>query len=216
MSQPPKAPQSDPVVNDKNLYLCFQHIKNKKFDEAKVMIQTGLDQSVKAGEAQAEALYLSAMGVLFKVQGDYRQSYKFYQKAEKLLPDDPSLKIISATLLIEEFAQYDTAFRKLDKILKSGEVDPAILHHAKVLSGLARLCTGKKNEAIKILEDINSDDFLKMRSATNINFRLVENLAEKRLATEVCTVFLKKALDLAVQKRELAYQEAIRNLLKQM
>lgn len=216
MNQPPKNNQPDSVVNDKNLYLCFQHIKNKKYDEAKVLIQSGLDQSAKTKDAQAQALYLSAMGVLFKVQGDYKQSYKFYQKAEKLLPDDPALKIISATLLIEEFGQHDTALKKLEKIIASTETDAAILHHAQVLVGLALAQMGKMDAAQKKLRDINAQDFLVLRSATNLNFKLVEFLVKKKQAKDACITFLNKARELAIQKRELPYQGAIQSLLGQI
>lgn len=216
MTKPEAKSPRDPIVDDKNLYLCFRLIKENKFSDAEKKIQEGIKVAAGRQDKQSEALYLSAMGVLYKVQKDYKKSYKFYQQAEKLLPEDPALKIIMATLLIEEFAQYDSALRKLDNIVDEKGQDPAIWHHAKALSGLANFLMGKKEQAKKILAEINATDFFVLRSATNLNFKLVELLVAKSFAREECLTFLRKAKDLAVQARELPYQEAIQNLLKQI
>lgn len=207
---------ADPAVDDKNLYLCFRLIKENKFTEAEQKIQDAVKVAAARQDKSAEALYLSALGVLYKVQKDYKKSYKFYQQAEKLLPDDPALKIIVATLLIEEFAQYDSAQRKLDKILSDKSQDLAITHHAQVLSALAQFLMGKKDQAKKILTEINASDFLRLRSTSNLNFKLVELFVAKSFAREECLTFLRKAKDLAVQARELPYQEAIQNLLSRI
>lgn len=204
----------DPIVDDKFLYLCFQLIKEKNFLEAEKKISAGLKKAEEKNDAPAQGLYLSAMGFLFKVQGDFKKSYKFYQQAEKFIPDDDSLKIITANFLIYQFRQFDTASRKLEKLLKNKINDAAIWHHAQALLGIAYLNMGKRNECQKVLENLLKSDFALLGSATNVNFQIPEVLEQKGFARESCLAYLKKAKTLAIEKRELVYQQAIEKLIE--
>lgn len=213
MPQDSKISVSDSPIDDRDLYLCFQLMKANKLSEAEQKIQKGLDLASQKGNASLEGLYLSAMGVLHKIKKDYKKSYQFYQKAEKLLPEDPSLKMITATLLIEEFAQYDTALRKLEKILKDHSQDPALWHHAMALKGMALLLMGKKEDSLQVLQKIIASDFSALRSTANVNFKLPELLVKKQYALQECLLYLRKAKDLALEKRELAYQKIVEALI---
>lgn len=213
MSQDQNIFQNDSPIDDKDLYLCFQLMKESKLGEAEQKIQKGLDLASQKGNSSLEGLYLSAMGVLHKIKKDYKKSYQFYQKAEKLLPEDPSLKMITATLLIEEFAQYDTALRKLEKILKDHSQDPALWHHAMALKGMTLLLMGKKEDFLQVLKTIIASDFSMLRSTANINFKFPELLVKKQYALQECLTYLKKAKDLALEKRELVYQRVIETLI---
>ena len=153
------------------------------------------------------------MGVLYKIKKDYKKSYQFYQKAEKLLPEDPSLKMITATLLIEEFAQYDTALRKLEKILKDHSQDLALCHHAMALKGMALLLMGKKEDSLQVLKKLVASDFSALRSTANVNFKFPELLVKKQYALQECLDYLKKAKNLALEKRELVYQKIVEALI---
>lgn len=83
------------LIQDKNLYLAFRMMKRREYDAAENLIKDGIKEARQSENAHLEGLYLSAMGVLYKLKADYKKSYRFYQQAEKLLPNDDSIKIIS-------------------------------------------------------------------------------------------------------------------------
>ena len=109
----------DAQVTDADLYQAFRLMKKKDFVSALATLNKGIKKEAVQADPVLQGLFLSALGVLYKLQNDFKTAYKFYQQAEKLMPDEGSLKIITSLLLIEEFAQYDTALKKLDKVMLS-------------------------------------------------------------------------------------------------
>lgn len=204
----------DPIIQDANLYLSFQMIKDGKFNEAQNLIQNEIDKAKEQNNRDVQGLYLSTLGVLFKKMGDYKKSYKCYQEAEKCLPNDDSLKLISAKLLIQNFNQFDTAIRKLDKILKSEIKDAAILHHCLNLKGIAYFKSGKKEKTKEILSLLVKSDFSRLRAACNINFNLVELLLKKDFERELCKTYLEKSLVIAQKNKEEGFIKSLNYLLK--
>jgi tetratricopeptide (TPR) repeat protein len=186
----PKPPQKDDVIRDADLYLAFRLMKRKEYDGAEHHILEGIKKARREMDETLEGLYNSALGVLYKLKKDFKKAYKYYQQAEKLLPEDNSLKLITTLLLIEEFGQYDTAVRKLDKILEAEKNDPAMVHHARAAKGLAYLKWGKKDKARECLETMLVEDFTKLRSAANLDFKLIEALLKKSLFVEACKAYL--------------------------
>lgn len=210
-------PQNTPVdtVDDVDLYFCFRLMKEKNFEGAKIKIEEGIRKAQQNQNVVSEGLYLSAMGVLFKLKKDHKESYKYYQLAERLLPEDHSLKIISSTLLIHEFHQFDTAIRKLKKVLESANVDPVILHQAKALIAMAYFATAKKSLAKEILATMVIEDFSKLRSATHVNYKLPEYFILKNFELDACLAYLRKALALAKDKHEDNYIAVVNELIQQ-
>lgn len=206
--------QPDDVIRDADLYLAFQLMKRKDYDGAEKRILAGIKKARQAGDETMEGLYLSALGVLYKLKKDFKKSYRFYQQAEKLLPDDGSLKIIAAVLLIEQFGQHDTAVRKLDKVIEQEGSDPAMLHHAKAIQGLAYFRMGKREQAKENMEALLAQDFLSLRSTANLDFKLVELFLKRGFFTDLCRQYLEKALHLAKQKREKVFEQVIVDILK--
>jgi len=204
-------PQDLPV-NDQNLYQAFRMMQRKEYDAAENFIKEGLKTAREKSDANLEGLYFSAMGVLYKLKQDYKKAFKFYQQAEKLLKDDPSIKIIMATLLIEEFQQFDTAAHKMDKIIEH-TTDPAILHHAKSLRSMAYFQLGKKDKAQQDFDSLVAEDFTKLRFAANINFKVVELFTNKSFLLPQCKTFLQKSLALAQSKKEKVYEVIVQKLL---
>jgi tetratricopeptide (TPR) repeat protein len=207
---------SDALVNEKDLYLAFRLMKAKDFDGARERIQVGLDNAKHEKNPQSEGLFLSALGVLHKLKNEFRESYKYYQQAEKLLPDDESLKVITATLLIHEFHQYDLAIRKLKKVLDKKPKDAAVTHHCQALLGVAYLGAGKKPQAKTVLSDMIAGDFASLGSAGLINYKLPEVFIEKNFEVALCESYLLKALSVAEKKRETVYKQVISVLLSQL
>jgi tetratricopeptide (TPR) repeat protein len=213
MSTPKKNPDDVPL-KDADLYLAFRLMKRKDFDGAEARIMVGLKLARQAGQKNLEGVYFSAFGVLYKLKKDYKKSYKYYQLAEKLLPDDHSLKVITAVLLIEEFAQYDTAIRKLAKVIEASANDPAMMHHAKAVQGLAYFLMGKKDQASLCLDFLLTQDFQMLRSAANVDFKMVEVFIKKGFQLEKCKTYLERALQLAKKKNEKVYLAVIETLLE--
>lgn len=215
LPQPKPAP-TDSVIDDKDLYLAFRLMKAKDFDGAGARLKEGVAKARSQKNTTSEGLYLSAMGVLFKLKRDFKESYKYYQQAERLLPDDNSVKIISATLLIQEFKQHDTAIRKLKKVLESAPGDIAIAHHALALLGVAYLSTAKKPQAKQVLEEILKQDFTKLSSSAYVNYKFPETCVAKNFELELCLEYLRKASSLADLRRESSYKHVISQLIAQI
>lgn len=206
----------DAPIEDRDLYLSFRLMKAKDYDGAEEHLKCGLNKAKENQNQALEGVYLSSLGVLEKLRKDYKKSYQYYQKAEKRLPDDHSLKIITASLLIYEFHQFETALRKLDKITSDANCDPSVWHHAKSLIAIASFLSGQKKKATEILKDVINQDFNQLRSASNLNYKVPEFFLQKNFETELCQSFLNKALQLAKSKNETVYQSVISDLLYQI
>ncbi len=142
------------------------------------------------------------MGVLAKVKGDSKEAWRCYEKAEKLIPDDPSLKIIMAKLLIDQFAQYDQAIKKLKQVLKLAKGSGSFEHQAHATMAIAYLKKGEKKKAIEMLDHSMQEDFTKVSSAENLNFEVITAFLSRNLEIGRCRRYVEKALDLAKTRRE--------------
>lgn len=202
----------DPVIDDMDLYQSFQLMKRGDFDAADELIEKGIEKSKKKKDETLQGLYLSARGVLYKLKNDYKESYKYYQQAEKLLKDDHSIRIITAVLLIEEFKQYETAVKKLQKTIEASD-DPVILHHAKAIQAIGYFMMGKKDLAKENFEYILAQNFENLCFATNLDFKMVELFVAKKFELKICERYLEKALELAQDKKETVFESVIIKLL---
>src|SRR3989338_10057724 len=116
----------------------------KRYDEAEKLL---VGNMAKTDDESAIALYHSVLGVLFKLQGEYKTAWKHYERAEKLLPNDPALKIISARLLIDQFSECDQAIKKAKKVLRLFPDHPVFAHQAYTTLGLAFVKKGDRAKA---------------------------------------------------------------------
>ncbi|MBU1917923.1 MAG: hypothetical protein ABII18_04755 [bacterium] len=187
-------------------------MKKKEFDAAKELIREGLKEAAQKKDPVLEGLYHSALGVLFKLTGDYKKAFKSYQHAEQLIPDDHSLKIISAVLLVEQFKQYETAFRKLDKVLGLTK-DPAITHHALTTQAIALFHMNKKALSKDRFESATQADFSLLRFVANVDFKAVDLFTRKGFELHLCKKYLTNALGLARGNNDSTYIIVIEELL---
>lgn len=193
--------KKDPLpVSPKDVCLrAFELMAAKEYADAEKLLANNMAHS---DDDSAIALYHSVMGVLFKLQGEYKTAWRHYQRAEKLLPDDPALKIISARLLIEEFAEYNQAIKKAKKVLTLIPGNPVFAHQAYTAMGLAYLRKGEKQKAIESLKASWGDDFKGFITVKNISFELVETLLKRGIGKPEAKAFLEKALTFAHSIRE--------------
>jgi predicted Zn-dependent protease len=192
---------NQPIQSEK-LQKAFNLMAAKKLDAAEAELNEGITESEKAKDKVMEALFCSTLGILYKLKNESRKAWRQYHKAEKLLPHEPSLKLISARLLIETFHQYDTAIKKAQKVLKTAKHDRPFSHHAQTTLGLAYLKKGDKNRALKCLSEAMEGDFEGMISAANIDLKLLEALLIKKTGYEECRAYLEKALSFAKKMGE--------------
>ena len=183
-------------------YRAFQLMNDKQYAEAEKLLASNMS---KTDEDSPIALFHSALGVLYKLKGEFKIAWRHYQRAEKLLPNDPALKIISARLLIEQFAEYDQAIRKAKKVLDIIPGNVAFEHQAYTTMGLAYCRLGKRKFAIDALEKSMREDFNGFISAKNIDLNLVEAILRKGWNDNLCHKFLKSALEFANKTKEVSY-----------
>lgn len=191
-----------PVNPSDVCYQAFRLMKGKQFEDAEKLLSNHL---VRTEDKMATALYHSTLGVLFKLKGDFKEAWRHYERAEKLIPEDPALKIIVARLLIEQFSQYDDAIKRAKKVLKILPGNPVFVHQAYVTMGLAYAGKGKKKEAVVSLESSIVEEFKDFVTAKNIDFHLVEMLLRKGWGEEGCFRFMNKALAFAKSRKEEAF-----------
>lgn len=186
----------------KEVYEAFRLMKAKDYTGSQKILLEGTTKAETQGDVTQQALFLSTLGVLAKIQGDFKEAWRCYEKAEKLLPEDPSLKIIMAKLLMDQFAQYDTAIKKLKAVLKIARGSGSYEHQAHAEMAVAYLKKGEKKKAIEMLDLSMVSDFEKVSSAENLNFEVIEAFLARNLEVERCRRYLEKALALARLRKE--------------
>lgn len=191
-------------------YQAFALMKSKQYDDAEKLLNNNL---AKTEEKLNAALYHSALGVLCKLKKDFKTAWRHYERAEKLLPEDPALKIIVARLLIEQFKEYGPAIRRASKVLKIIPGNPVFVHQAYITLGLAYCRKGEKKKGIEALEKSWGKDFEGFITAKNIDFQLVEALVKKNWGMEVCRSFVAKALAFAQSRKEQTFADAFEKML---
>ncbi len=172
------------------------------FDSAEKELRSGISESGAAQDKVLEALFHSTLGILFKLKKDYKEAWRCYERAEKLLPHDPALKLVSARLLVEVFGQCDLAIQKAKKVLKIARNDWTFCHQAQATLGLAYLKKGDRRKAVTALERAMEGDFEGMISAGNIDFKLLEGLIRKNAGLPQCRAYLEKAIAFAQKTGE--------------
>ena len=184
------------------IYKAFQLMKEKRFEEAEKLLKEKIEKLGDKGDKTALSLLYSTLGIMEKYRGDKKAAWRHYEKAEKLMPDDPALKIISARLLIDAFAQYDTAIKKAKKAIKLSKGIPSFEHQAITTMGLAYLKKGDKKKSVEMLEKAMEKDFEGIISAENLDFNLIEALLHRNVERNKCKKYAQKALALAKKTRE--------------
>lgn len=198
------------IINPSDIcHRAFELIATKQPEEAEKLV---LHHLSKTEDGTAIALYHSVLGVMCKKRGDYKEAWKHYSRAEKLLPNDPSLKLISARLLLEPFAEFRQAIKKAEKVLQLIPHNPVFVHQAHVTMGLAYLKKGDRKKAIQELQHAIVNDFHGFITAQNIDFHLMEALWKKNWGREECKVFVDKALLFAQSTGEAKYIQLYTNI----
>lgn len=203
---------AEPIIQPQEVcQRAFELMRDKQYPEAERLLAhclTKVTDDVSAG------LFHSALGVLAKLRGEFKTAWKHYQRAEKLIPDDPALKLISARLLIDQFTEYDQAIKKCQKVLALLPDNIVVAHHAHVTMGLAYGRKGNKQKAIECLERSIIRDFAGFVTTRNIDFHLAELCLKRGWGTPLCRQFLEKAHTFAAGIEELPWAATINRMLE--
>jgi tetratricopeptide (TPR) repeat protein len=195
----PNKKEEPPVSASEVCHRAFELMAAKQFADAERLLAGNMS---KTDNNTSIALYHSTLGVLYKMQGEFKTAWRHYQRAERLLPKDPALKIISARLLIEQFAEYDQAIRKAKKVLELAKGNPAFAHQAHITMGLAYASRGNRRKAVEMLAKSMGEDFDGFVTAQNIDLNLLEILLRKGWISDECRMYLDKALTFARSTEE--------------
>jgi tetratricopeptide (TPR) repeat protein len=206
----PNKKEQLPVNPSEVCYRAFELIAAKQFADAEKLLAGNM---ARTDDNVAIAIYHSVLGVLFKLQGEYKTAWRHYERAEKLMPDDPALKIISARLLIDQFAEYGQAIKKAKKVLDVAKDNPVFTHQAYTTMGLAHCKKGDKKKALEMLESSIIDDFDSFVSAKNIDYELIEAVLRKGWGVDVCRAYLEKALAFANKTKEDQHVNMLQKML---
>lgn len=191
-------------------YKAFGLMQTKQLDEAEKLLSNCLS---KVEDPVARGLFHSSLGVLFKMKGDFKTAWRHYERAEKLIPNDPALKIISARLLIDEFAEFDQAVKKAKKVLALIPNNPVFKHQAYITMGLAYAKKGDKKRSIEMVVKAMEGDFQGFITTKNIDFNLCEIVLKKGWAEKEAKDFLDKACEFAKIHEENDWVETIQKML---
>jgi tetratricopeptide (TPR) repeat protein len=203
-------PESEVINPTEICYRAFELMQGKQYDEAEKLLTGSLS---KSDDDVAIALFHSSLGVLFKLKGEYKVAWRHYERAEKLLPKDPALKLISARLLLEQFAEYDQAIKKAKKIFDIIPENPVFVHQACIIIGLCHFKKSHKKKAIEMLKKSIIEDFKGFVTTKNIDFNLVEALVRKGWAKAECEEFINKAYLFAKERKEEAWIEILEKMI---
>lgn len=190
---------------------AFELMQTKQYDEAEKLLNNTMG---KVDDNVAVGLFHSSLGVLYRLKGEPKTAWKHYQRAERLIPDDPALKIIVARLLIDQFTEFDLAIKKVKRVLSSVKENPVFSHQIYTTMGLAYLGKGQKKKAVEMLKKSMESGFAGFVTAANIDFHLVEMLLRIGLATDECKIFLEKAKSFAVSAKEETWVALIERMLE--
>jgi tetratricopeptide (TPR) repeat protein len=194
-------------------YRAFELMRGKQYDDAEKLLSHWLTKTEDKVEL---GLFHSAYGVLEKTRGQFKDALRHYERAEKLIPDDPAIKLITARLLLDVYKEAGQTIRKCNKVLKLLPDNPVVVHHAKTLQGLAHAQKGSKRQAIAMLEESMAGDFDGFLTCDNIDFTLVEVCARKGWAIPQCRTFLDKALAFAKAHQEDQWVETVSKIVAVM
>lgn len=201
---------ADIVQPQEICYRAFELVREEQYDDAEKLLSHWLN---KTEDPVPRGLFHSAFGVLEKCRGKYKEALRHYERAEKLLPADPAIKLITAQLLIDVFKETDRAVRKCRQVEKLLPDNPVVVHHARTLEGLAYAVTGNRRKAIAQLASSMSGDFAGFLTCDNINFLLIERCVKKNWEPPLCRQFFEKALACAKLHQEAAWIDRLQKIL---
>lgn len=203
----------DQKISSKSLTRSFELMNLKRLDEAKQLLDEGMKEAKAANDKILTALFYSGYGVYHKLRKEYRKAWRAYEQAERLIPDDPSLKIISARLLVDFFGQYGTVVKKMERVIAMVGSNFPYLHQAYTLQGVAFFKNGNKKEAIACLKKSMAGNLSRLETLSNLDMNLIHEFLKKKTEMALCRQYLEAARDFARKTKEAHYEKFILRLL---
>ncbi|MBX7147629.1 hypothetical protein K1X76_00965 [bacterium] len=201
-------------MQSEKLHKAFDFMNKKKLAEAEALLAEGLKEAEVLHDELMQGMFCSAYGIFYKIKKDFRKAWKYYEKAEKFIPEDPTLKIISANLLCDFFGQYDIVIRKMNEVLTMVGPDFTLVHQAYTLMGRTALKKGDKVLAIECFKKSMGDNFNGLVSPVNFNFKLLEMLSKRKIEPDLCRDFLNKGISFSKAHKNKPYEKLLLKMLE--
>ncbi len=199
---------------DEPLKKLFDFLEAGDLSSAREELKKGFEEAQAQGNKEQQALYLSFEGLLSHASKNTKEAWRFYEKAEKFLPENPALNILLARLLVEVFSESDSALKKTNKVLEKEGSNPFYFHHATIVQGLAYLKKGDKKQAVECLAKAMQDHFQGLEGVEQIDFTLFEALIRKKVGLTECYTYAEEALAFAHVKKQKNYIDKLEALLR--
>lgn len=201
------------TITHENLQKGLIDLQKKNWESAEENLNKLLDDGLQKKDLLLQTTAYACLGLLAQMKQDWKLSWRYYEKAEKLDPQNGYYKLLVARLLLKLFGQNDTAIKKCEKIILEENITPELRHQAYITIGSAYLKKSDRKRAAKSLLQSIGDHFAGIQKISDLDMSLLENLIRKNTATEECLHFLDEAKMLALSLKDLAAADHLTKLL---
>ena len=157
-------------------------------EQACRLLAEARDRAAAEENIDEAALYASVRGSYLVAMGLEKEAQESYRDAERF--SNGNAKLISARHLIYGMGRPREGLAKAEEILANQLTEPAQRQEARAIQGLARLALDQAQEAIKSLAELLSDLLETRIPASSTDLTLVEELAKRHMAADLCRAYL--------------------------
>ncbi len=201
------------TITHENLQKALIELQKKNWESAENHLNKLLEDAQQKKDVLLQTTAYSCLGLKAQLQKDWKLSWRYYEKAEKLDPRNGYYKLLVARLLLRLFGQNDTAIKKCEKIILEENITPELRHQAYVTIGTAYLKKSDRKRAAKSLLQSVGDHFKGIQKISDLDMTLLELLIRKNAASEECKHFLEEAKMLAFSLKDLSAADHLTKLL---
>ena len=201
------------TLSHENLQKAFIDLQKKNWEGAEENLKKLLEDANQKQDVLLQSTAYSCLGLLAQLKKQWKESWRYYEKAEKLDPQNSYYKLLVARLLLRLFGQNDTAIKKCEKIIMQENIAPALRHQAYITIGSAYLKKSDRKRAAKSLLQSIGDHFAGIEKMSDLDMSLLEALLRKNTGAEECKYFLEEAKMLALNLKDLKAADQLTKLL---
>lgn len=150
----------------------------RRFDEAEKLLRSSRNAARDRNDARAAATLSSFLGSCLMADGRYKEALDAYLDAESDSPDDPFLKMLTASHLQRYLGQSNEALSKLILAMPELNKQKSAYHAAQSLLGEIYLSSGRIDEAHSAFTRMAARDVIEGLASPSLALYLVERLIE--------------------------------------
>ncbi|MBF0491257.1 MAG: hypothetical protein HQM15_00560 [Deltaproteobacteria bacterium] len=200
-------------LTHENLQKALIDLQKKNWESAAENLNKLLEDAHQKKNLLLQTTAYSCLGLLAQLKKEWKESWRYYEKAERLDPQNGYYKLLVARLLLRLFGQNDTAIKKCEKIIMQEDITPALRHQAFITIGSAYLKKSDRKRAAKSLLQSIGEHFSGIQKLSDLDMTLLEGLIRRNTGTEECKYFLEEAKMLALSLKDLTAADQLTKLL---